>query len=389
MRTRTVTAMIAVGAATGMLACAAPASAQPPGLAKQDTLAWLAPPGLEVGAAVAGGGHHENQEYPDPFFFDTEYRELLANEFTSLTPENQLKWDFVHPEPDVYDFEAADAIVEFAEQNGQDVRGHTLLWHNQNPAWLEEGDFTAAELRAILRDHIRTVVGRYAGQIDQWEVANEIFDDSGNLRAQENIWLRELGPGIVADAFRWAHEADPSAELFLNDYNVEGINAKSDAYYALVQDLLADGVPIHGMGHQAHLGLQYGFDPGLQQNLERFGDLGLVTAITELDIRMELGEDGVPTAEQVAEQARRFSAVLEACLAVDSCESFTLWGASDLYSWVPHTFAGQGSATPWTEDLERKPAYCALQRTLAEASPGGAQRFAHHPAYAECRALLS
>ncbi|GAA4428791.1 endo-1,4-beta-xylanase [Georgenia halophila] len=387
MRARSARLLLGAGLAAGMLAAAPAASAErPPGLAKQDTLAWLAPDDLEIGAAVAGGGHHQNQDYPPPFYEDEEYRELLATEFTSLTPENQLKWDFVHPAPDEYNFEAADDIVAFAEENGQDVRGHVLIWHSQNPAWLEEGDYTDAELRGILRDHITTVVGRYAGQIDQWEVANEIFDGSGNLRTEENIWLRELGPGIIADAFRWAHEAAPEAELFLNDYGAEGINAKSDAYYQLAQDLLADGVPIHGMGLQAHLGLMYGFDPSLQENLQRFDDLGLATAITELDVRMELPESGEPTPAQIAEQAEWFSSTLEACVAVEGCQSFTLWGASDLYSWVPHTFEGQGSATPWTEDLERKPAYCALQQTLAEATQP--QRYAHHPAHEECRQLL-
>jgi len=393
MRTTTGTRLLcAVGLAVGALAVGAPAAAAPPGqdlppgLAKQDSLAWLASEGLEIGGAVAGGGHHLDQDYPPPFSEDEAYRDLLASEFTSLTPENQMKWDYIHPEPDVYDFEAADDIVAFAEENGQDVRGHTLVWHSQNPAWLEEGDYTAAELREILREHITTVVGRYAGQIDQWEVANEIFDDSGNLRTEENIWIRELGPGIIADAFRWAHEADPEAELFLNDYNVEGLNAKADAYYALVQDLLADGVPIHGMGMQAHLGTMYGYDTSLPQNIERFGDLGLTTAITELDVRMELPADGAPTPEQVAEQNEFYEFVLTSCLEAPSCESFTLWGASDLYSWVPHTFEGQGSATPWTEDLERKPAYCTLQQTLGQAQPGN--RYAHHPAYAQCRDML-
>ena len=150
----------------------------------------------------------------------------------------------------------ADAIVDFAEEHGQAVRGHALLWHNQNPDWLEQADLGADELRELLRDHIATVVGRYAGRIHQWDVANEIFDDRGELRLDDNLWLRELGPDVVADAFRWAHEADPGAELFLNDYNVESINVKSSAYLDLIRGLLADGVPVHGFGVQGHLGIQ-------------------------------------------------------------------------------------------------------------------------------------
>ena len=360
-------ALIATAGAASA-AAAPPSDHRPPGLAKKDTLAWAAGDVLKIGSAVAGGGHHLSQDYPDPFTGDAAYRDLLGREFTSLSAENQMKWDAIHPAPDTYDFAAPDAIAAFARANGQDVRGHTLLWHNQNPSWLTEGDHTPDELRAILRDHIQTVVGRYAGTIQQWDVANEIFDDSGTLRTQDNIWIRELGPGIIADAFRWAHEADPDALLFFNDYNVEGVNAKSDAYYALVQDLLADGVPVHGFAAQGHLSIRYGFPGDLAQNLQRFADLGLATALTEVDVRMDLPDGATPTEAQLTQQADYYQRMLEGCLAVDGCDSFTVWGLPDTYSWVPHTFPGEGAATVLWEDLTRKPAYLALQDTLAEAS---------------------
>ncbi|CAL9548966.1 Endo-1,4-beta-xylanase Z [Streptomyces sp. enrichment culture] len=335
--------------------------------AKFDRLRAAAPEGFVVGTAVAGGGHHLEQDYPDPFTHDREYRKVLARQFSSVSPENQMKWDYIHPERDRYDFGQADAIVEFAERNKQVVRGHTLLWHSQNPAWLEEGDFSKAELRAILREHITTVVGRYAGRIQQWDVANEIFDDQGNLRTQDNIWIRELGPGIVADAFRWAHKADPKAKLFFNDYNVEGVNAKSDAYYALVQDLLEEGVPVDGFSVQGHLSTRYGFPGDLEDNLRRFDALGLETAVTELDVRMDLPESGVPTEAQEQKQADYYQRTLEACLAVDGCNSFTIWGFTDKYSWVPVFFEGEGFANVMTEDYVRKPAFYALRDTLKEA----------------------
>ncbi|SFD54125.1 endo-1,4-beta-xylanase [Streptomyces aidingensis] len=344
--------------------------AAPHSNAKFDRLRHAAPEGFFVGTAAAGGGHHLEQDYPDPFTHDRKYRKILGRQFSSVSPENQMKWDFIHPERDRYRFEEADAIVDFAERHGQVVRGHTLLWHNQNPAWLEEGDFTAEELRAILRDHIQTVVGHYAGRIQQWDVANEIFDDQGNLRTEQNIWIRELGPGIVADAFRWAHEADPEARLFFNDYNVEGINAKSNAYYALVQELLADGVPVHGFSTQGHLSTRYGFPGDLEQNLRRFDELGLETAITEVDVRMDLPESGEPTEEQLQQQADYYVRMLNACLAVESCNSFTVWGFTDKYSWVPVFFEGQGSATIMTDDFTRKPAFFALQDALKDARKG-------------------
>ncbi|MFD4690138.1 endo-1,4-beta-xylanase [Streptomyces sp. NPDC058463] len=334
---------------------------------KSDTLRRAAPDGFFVGTAVAGGGHHLEQDYPDPFTSDKKYRKAMGQEFSSLSPENQMKWEYIHPERNRYNFKMADAIVDFADRNNQVVRGHTLLWHSQNPAWLEEGDFSDEELRSILRKHITTVVGRYAGRIQQWDVANEIFDGDGKLRTEENIWIRELGPGIIADAFRWAHEADPKAKLFFNDYGVEDVNAKSDAYYALVKDLLKQGVPVDGFSSQAHLSTRYGFPGGLEASLRRFDELGLETAITELDVRMDLPEGGEPTDAQLQQQADYYQQALSACLAVKDCNSFTIWGFTDKYSWVPVFFEGEGSATVMTDDLTRKPAYFALRSTLKEA----------------------
>jgi endo-1,4-beta-xylanase len=382
---RLVTAVLAATALAVPLA--APAAAAPghdhgdghrsphhPRHAKPGTLRWAAPDGLVIGTAVAGGGHHVDQDYPDPFTSDRRYRRILAREFSSVSPENQMKWEYIHPERGEYAFGMADRIVDFAERHGQDVRGHTLLWHSQNPAWLEEGDFTGEELREILHDHITTVVGRYEGRISQWDVANEIFDESGRLRTEDNIWIRELGPGIIADAFRWAHEADPSAELYFNDYGVEDVNAKSDAYHALVQELLADGVPVHGFSAQVHLSMRYGFPSGLEENLQRFDDLGLGTALTEVDVRMEVPEDGEPTGEQLERQADYYGRALEACLGVEGCDSFTIWGFTDKYSWVPVFFEGEGAATVMDGDFDRKPAYFTLRSLLGEAGDDGRGR---------------
>jgi endo-1,4-beta-xylanase len=350
---------------------------RPPGadrIVNTETLRWNAPRDFHIGTALAGGGHHLDQPYPDPFPNDHEYRYVVAEEFNSLSPENQAKWEFIHPEQGVYNFEAMDAIAKFAQRNRQEVRGHTLFWHSQNPAWLEQGDFSKEELRAILKDHIQTVVGRYKGQVYQWDVANEIFTDgpnpvlrTGTLAEGGNIWLRELGPEIIADAFRWAHEADPKAKLFFNDYGVENIGPKSTAYYTLIQQLKAQGVPIDGFAIQGHLSTRFGFPGGLQENLQRFSDLGLETAITEIDVRMDVPVGQQPTAEQEARQASDYDRALDACLAVEGCNSFTVWGATDKYSWVPVFFSGQGFATPMTDDFERKPAYVEMRESLVQA----------------------
>ena len=346
---------------------------------RHHTLRSEAPRDLEVGSAVWGQRDLLGYDRRHP----TQFQRILGAEFGSLTPENDMKWAEVHPEPDVYDFSGADAVMAFAEANRQEVRGHTLLWHSQNPPWVIDASatWTCEDARDVLEEHIRTVVGRYAGEIYEWDVANEIFQDEWDtggvmLRTEANPFLKACAQdpvALIGDAFRWTHEADPEAVLFLNDYNAEGINTKTDAYYALAQELLADGVPLSGFGAQGHLSLQYGFDESMQANFERFAALGLKVAVTEADVRMPLDANGEPTAEQIALQAERYDAMLQACVNVAACTSFTVWGFDDARSWVPGVFP-EGYATIMTEDFVKKPAYDALLETLTDATPGRAPR---------------
>jgi endo-1,4-beta-xylanase len=368
-------AAISVATAAALTLPGATAQADP----KEPTLRGEAPIDLKIGSAVWGQNELLDYDPKNP----TEFQRILGAEFNSLTAENDMKWSLIHPEPDVYDFAGADAIVEFAKANRQEVRGHTLLWHSQNPGWVNTASaaWTCDEARDVLEDHIRTVVGRYAGDIYEWDVANELFQDTWDeggvvLRTEANPFLKACSDdpvGLIGDAFRWAHEADPKAVLFLNDYNAEGINEKTDAYFALAQELLADGAPLHGFGAQGHLSLLYGFDDSIQANFERFAALGLKVAVTEADVRMPLDENGNPTEAQIALQAERYDAMLQACLNVPSCTSFTVWGFDDARSWVPGFFP-EGYATIMTEEFEKKPAYYALRDSLADATPGKSPR---------------
>jgi endo-1,4-beta-xylanase len=359
------------------------ASAAPPGFSNADkgALRNQAPRDLAIGSAVWGKRELVGYDAKAP----TKYQQVLSAQFSSLTPENDMKWDAVHPAPGVYDFASADALVAYAKANHQQVRGHTLLWHSQNPAWVTaaSGTWTCDDARAVLEDHIRTVVGHFKGEIYEWDVANEIFQDEWDnggvkLRTTANPFLKACAADPVAlleDAFRWAHEADPEAVLFLNDYNAEGINTKTDAYYALAQEMLADGAPLGGFGAQGHLSLLYGFDTSIQANFERFAALGLKVAVTEADVRIPVlqGETG-PTPEQVAVQAERYDAMLQACLNVTACESFTVWGFPDANSWVPDVFPGEGWATIMEDDYSPKPAFDAMLASLRDATPGTSPR---------------
>ncbi|WP_405527309.1 endo-1,4-beta-xylanase [Streptomyces canus] len=285
------------------------------------------------------------------------YGDLAGAQFNSLTPGNAMKWGSVEPTRGSYNWAEADQIVNFAEAHGQQVRGHTLLWHNQNPSWLTNGTWTAAQLGQLMNDHIALEVGRYKGRLAAWDVVNEPFNEDGTYR--QTLWYNGLGTGYIAQALTAARAADPAARLYINDYNVEGVNAKSTALYNLVKSLKEQDVPIDGVGLQAHLIV--GQVPStLQQNIQRFADLGVDVAITELDIRMALPSDSTKLAQQAAD----YKAVMNACVAVARCAGVTVWGFTDSDSWVPSTFPGEGAATLYDENYAPKPAYYAIAEAL-------------------------
>jgi endo-1,4-beta-xylanase len=322
-----------------------------------------------------------------PFDLDTPaYTAILAEQFSVVTPGNEMKWGVVEPTRGVFDWSGADRLVAFAEQHGQLVRGHTLLWHNQLPDWLTtgvgNGSITKSQLMNLLEQHIFTEVGRYKGRIWQWDVANEFFLDANPSGINPNdFWISNLGPGIIPQAFRWAHEADPHALLFYNDYNIageDGSNAKSDAAFAWLQQMLDQGVPIDGVGNQGHLDTQFGFSGArMTQDLQRFASIGLKVAITEADVRTFV--DGpttqVPTDNlAVFAQPYEFSQMMKAALAVPECISFTVWGFGDADSWVPGFFTGEGYATLYDVNLQPKLAFGDLQQELTLGAFGAPRR---------------
>jgi endo-1,4-beta-xylanase len=325
---------------------------------------------------------------------DPALSQITAEQFSVLTPGNEMKWQVVEPTQGNFNWTGADNLVNFAEEHHQRVRGHTLVWHNQLPNWLTQGvangTITNSQLRDLLQQHITTEVRRYRGRIWQWDVLNEMLTDSNPSQVNPNdFWISHLGTGIIADAFRWAHAADPGALLCYNDYNIageDGSNAKSNAALALVKSLRAQKVPIDCVGDQGHLDLQFGFNPVLMtQDLQSFASLGLKVAITEADVRtfVETTDsnqtpivsrtDTTPNHTADPAAADWFNGMLQSCLLVKACISFTVWGFADAESWVPGTFKGEGDATIYDVNLNKKPQYTALQQTLALA-PGAPRR---------------
>jgi endo-1,4-beta-xylanase len=312
--------------------------------------------GIQIGAAVAA----------EPLRDEALYAETLAREFNMLTPENVMKFGPLRPSRDRYDFDKADAIVDFAEAHAMQVRGHVLVWHQQLPSWLTEGNWARDELIEILHEHIATVVGRYRGRIMAWDVVNEAVAGNGSLA--DTIWLRGIGPDYIDMAFHWAHEADPDARLFYNDYGGEGLGDKSEAIYALVHDLLQRGVPIHGVGLQMHVSVDQPRDPqDVTANMNRLSALGLEVHITEMDVMIK----DPATENDLAKQARIYRDMLRVCLSAQNCKAFVLWGFTDHYSWIPGFNRGWDAALIFDKSYRPKPAYYALLDELASVGGDG------------------
>jgi endo-1,4-beta-xylanase len=285
------------------------------------------------------------------------YRDLLSRQFSAVTAEDVMKWTAVEPAQGVYNRAATDQLIAFAEASDQEVYGHTLVWHKQVPEWVSGGAFSDAQLADVLRRHIQDEVSYFRGNVWAWDVVNEPLVEDGSLR--DSLWSQRLGPGYIADAFRWARAADPDVQLFINDFGIEGINAKSNALYDLVASLLAEDVPIDGVGFQVHWTLAP-LPNTFVDNLRRFAALGVDVAITELDARMP--EPATP--EKLEQQAAVYAEAIDTCLAVDGCVSFTVWGFTDAHSWVPRFYPGMGAAAMFDADFRPKPAYEAVVDAL-------------------------
>ncbi len=374
MNFRRIAAVATAGAALAIGSTAAAGAWSADDHGAPDSLRALASHvGLRIGTAII------------PFDLDNpDYAKIAGDQFSVVTPGNEMKWQVVEPTRGTYDWSGGDRLVNFARAHGQLVRGHVLLWHNQLPDWLttgvSNGTISNTELRALLHKHITDEVTHFRGKIWQWDVANEFFTDSAPSTINpDDFWVTHLGPGVIADAFRWAHAADPHALLFYNDYNIsgeDGTNAKSDAAYAFVKSLVAQHVPIDGVGDQGHLDTQYGFPTQMTADLQRFASLHLKVAITEADVRTFVNDatDQVPTDHLATfAQPYEFSQMLQACLLVPQCISFTAWGFGDKDSWVPGFFTGEGYATLYDVNLTPKPAFFALQQDLKLAA-GAPQR---------------
>jgi endo-1,4-beta-xylanase len=296
-----------------------------------------------LGASAAQTGRYFGAAIAAGKLGDSTYTRILNTEFNAVTPENEMKWDATEPSQGRFSYTNGDRILNQGLSNGSKVRGHALLWHAQQPGWAQS--LSGSALRNAAINHVTQVATHYKGKIYAWDVVNEAFADGGSGGRRDSN-LQRTGNDWIEAAFRAARAADPNAKLCYNDYNTDGINAKSTGIYNMVRDFKSRGVPIDCVGFQSHLGT--GIDSTYQANLKRFADLGVDVQITELDV------------EQGGNQANIYSTVTRACLAVSRCTGITVWGIRDTDSWRtganPLLFDGSGN---------KKAAYTAVLNALS------------------------
>ena len=338
--------------------------------------------GLKIGTAVAGSG-----------LYDPTYMTLVDRHFSLVVPEYGAYMSDIRPTPDHWDFWGLDSIVAAAQERGQQVRGHALVFgvpsgHDMfgdwtpTPSWVHEKEMSREEAIALMQEYIETVMRRYAGTIDEWIVVLEPLGSQFGARRVDgvllspNVWFKKIGPDYIKLAFEHARRVDPDAKLIINDWGADFLGQdynKHDRvreYYKLVTYLIEQGTPIDGVGFQFHLepGLDYPRSRAVVENFERYAALGLSTHITELDVRLRKPV----TAAGLKRQAALFSNVFLAALKSPSTKDVVLWGFTDRYSWITAgtSFRDYGAGTIMSQDLRLYPSFEAIRKRLAARKSG-------------------
>lgn len=293
---------------------------------------------------------------PQILGMDTAAQQFIIKHFNSITAENAMKWENIHPFPGKYDFALADSMVSFGQKHGMFIIGHTLVWHSQIPEWVFHDSLGKPLSRDALlermKDHILTVVGHYRGKVNGWDVVNEAVDEDGQLRKTK--WLEIIGKDYIQKAFEFAHEADPDAELYYNDYNIE-LKKKREGVVALIKALRQEGVLINGVGIQGHWQLDSPDLQEIEESLREYASLGLKVMITEMEVNVLPTPQGI-TGADVSATAEYLKAInpytaglpdsIQTLLTNQYANFFkvlmkhkeeitrvTFWGVHDGYSW--------------------------------------------------------
>jgi endo-1,4-beta-xylanase len=317
--------------------------------------------------------------------------EIAIKQFNTISPENVLKWESVHPEPGQFNFADADQYVAFGQKNHMFIIGHNLIWHNQTPAWVFQDaqghPISRDALIARMRDHILTVVGRYKGKIGGWDVVNEALNEDGTLR--DSPWRRIIGDDYLVLAYQFAHEADPNAQLYYNDYSLDNLPKRQGAI-ALIKKLKSQGVNIEAVGLQEHDKMDWPSTNQLDETISALAQLGVKVMITELDVdvlpaatrsrsaevSMNVAADqqlnpypnGLPNSLQ-QKLAQRYADLFSVFVAHrGQITRVTFWGVTDADSWLNNWPVRERTSYPllFDRNCNPKPAFAAVIRTATQ-----------------------
>ncbi|MGZ3763205.1 MAG: endo-1,4-beta-xylanase [Mucilaginibacter sp.] len=305
------------------------------------------------------------------------YQGLAGTEFSSLTTENVLKFDWVEPQQNQFNFSDGDYIINFAVQHNQRVHAHNLIWHQALPAWVINFSGDSLAWEGIFKNHIETEASHYKGKVSSWDVVNEaIRDDDGTLRNKDvyandgSIWRRHLGPDYIARAFQYAHDADQNALLFYNDYGQEWNGRKLDSIIALVTRLRLRGIPIDGIGMQMHIDINTD-NSNIKTAMQKLEATGLKIHVSELDISVNPGNDPniiYSNTLQIA-QANKYQFIAETYRAVvppAQQYGITTWDVSDADSWIPGYYKRKDWPMPFDANYKKKAAYFGYLKGLKD-----------------------
>lgn len=303
---------------------------------------------------------------------DSLYRKTILENFNSVTAENAMKWEATEPIQDNYNMSDADDLVNFALKNNLRIHGHNLAWYQGNPQWLENFKGERSDWQQLLRRHIQTIMNRYKGKINSWDVINEAFDGDGKYRIN-NIWGKHLGNEYIVEAFRIAHETDPKALLFYNDYGMEESSSKSDAILKLIDQLKRSKIPINGVGLQMHINIHTP-DQAISSTIKKFAATGLLIHISELDIRINEKENKLLSLnksldDQQAEKYHFLVSAYKTLVPYKQQFGITTWDVGDKDSWIRRLYCTNDWPLLFDDNYSKKQSYFSFLHALKSDQP--------------------
>lgn len=302
---------------------------------------------------------------------------LQIKHFNSVTAENAMKMFMIAGEPGKYNFEAPDRMLEYAQKHNKRLFGHALIWHSATPKWVAElAEKDSVALDSLMKDYIQTYVGRYKGKVDGWDVVNEAMNTAGG-EYRETVWYNALGKDYIAKAFNYAHEADPDAVLFYNDFNIERDTAKLNGTLRMIDDLKSQGVPISGLGFQMHTRMDVP-DSLIAYTLKKAVETGLKIHLSEVDIIFNKHDDTQGGGEQIhdelteemkqqqAEKYKNLALMYRTIVPKEQQYGITFWGFTDKYTWINPFFGLNDWPAIYDKDLKPKPAFYGFAEGLTQ-----------------------